>query len=157
MKQYLILATVWATALFITAPAMAQLRSYQFEELDSLQQIEKRVVVVFIHADWCRYCQAMKQTTFKNNSIINLLNKKFYFISLDAEERRSIRFNQQVFQYKPSGINTGTHELARQLGTVNNKLDYPTLCILNPDNEIMLQYPQFILAKALKTILTQLP
>jgi thioredoxin-related protein len=60
----------------------AQLKTYQFEEIDSLQIIEKRKIVLFIHTDWCKYCQAMKNTTFKNKDIIDLLNERFYFRGL---------------------------------------------------------------------------
>lgn len=157
MKKYLILAIIWASALLHAQPAPAQLKRYEFEQIDSLQKVEKRNVIVFIHTNWCKYCQAMKHTTFNNNSsITKTLNEKFYFISLNAEEKRNISFNNQIFKYQPTGANTGTHELAEQLGTVKHQLNYPTLCILNAANEIIFQYPQFISAKQLKTILPKL-
>ena len=98
----------------------------------------------------------LESASFKNDSIIKTLNEKFYFIDLNAEEKREIIFGGHIFKYKPSGPSTGIHELAEQLATLNGKVAYPTICILNSDNEIVFQYDQFINVKDLLTILTRL-
>lgn len=134
----------------------AQIQTVQFEQIDSLQKIEKRNLVVFIHTDWCKYCNAMQNTTFINDSIIKLLNESFYFIDLNAEEKQDILFNGNTFKYKPTGTNTGIHELAEQLGTVDNQVSYPSLCFLNPNNEIIFQHNQFINSKDLNVLLIRL-
>ncbi len=154
--KYVSIIIVWVCILMQTQTMFAQLKTYQFEQLDSLQKVEKRNIVVFIHTDWCKYCQAMQNTTFKNDSIIKLLNSKFYFINLNAEFKNNITFDNHIFKYKPTGSNTGTHELAEQLGTFENKLSFPTLCILNADHEIVFQYTQYIIAIDLKELLTHL-
>ena len=134
----------------------SQIRTYHFEQVDSLQKKQKRNIVVFIHTDWCKYCQAMQNTTFKNDSIIYKLNNEFYFIELNAEEKSQITFANHIFKYKPTGTITGIHELAEQLATVDNKVVYPTLCFLNVDYEIVFQYNQFINSKDLQIILKRL-
>jgi len=136
--------------------SFAQLKGYKFEQMDSLQKVEKKPVIIFIHTDWCKYCQTMKNTTLKNDSIIKQINKQFYFIDLNAEEKKNIVFNNHLFQYKPTGTNTGINELAEQLGTVDSKFSYPTLCFLNSNNEIIFQYPQYINPTDLLAILTLL-
>lgn len=136
--------------------SFSQIKTSTFEQLDSLQKIEQRNVLIFIHTDWCKYCQAMKNMTFKNDGIIKELNKAFYFIDLNAEEKQSIVFNGNTFKYKPTGTNTGIHELAKQLVAVDNKVAYPTLCFLNTNNEIIFQYNQFINSTDLEIILTRL-
>ena len=70
--------------------SFSQINTYHFEQLDSLQKKQKRNIVVFIHTDWCKYCKAMQNTTFKNDKIIHILNSEFYFIELNAEEKRDI-------------------------------------------------------------------
>ncbi|NJS16529.1 MAG: DUF255 domain-containing protein, partial [Nostocaceae cyanobacterium CSU_2_110] len=121
-RKHLLVIGIWACILMQAQSSFAQIKTIQFEQLDSLQNVEKRTVVVFIHTDWCKYCQAMKNTTFKNDSIINTLNNQFYFIDLNAEEERNINFNHYSFKYKPTGANTGINELAEQLATVDNKV-----------------------------------
>ena len=140
----------------ITSTGFCQLKSRKFEAIDGLQQIQKRRIIVFIHTDWCQFCQRMKSTTFKNQEIIQKLNSDFYFIDLNAEEKRDISFNNQVFKYQPSGNNVGINELAIQLGTINNQIVYPVLCVLNDKNEIILQYSNYLNATDFKLLLEKL-
>ncbi|AXB55834.1 thioredoxin family protein [Flavobacterium fluviale] len=140
----------------ITSTGFCQLKSRTFEEVDSLQQIQKRKIIVFIHTDWCQFCQRMKATTFKNKEIIEKLNSDFYFIDFNAEEKRDITFNNQVFKFKPSGNNVGVHELALQFGTINNQIVYPVLCVLNDNNEIILQYNNYLSPKDFKVLLEKI-
>lgn len=140
----------------ITSTGFCQLQSRSFKAIDSLQQIQKRKIIVFIHTDWCQYCQKMKSTTFKNQEIIKSLNSDFYFIDFNAEEKKDISFNNQTFKYQPTGNNVGVHELALQLGTMNNQIVYPVLCVLNEKNEIMVQYNSYLSPKDFKLLLEKL-
>lgn len=140
----------------INSSGFSQLKNRSFEVMDSLQQIQKRKIIVFIHTDWCQFCLRMKATTFKNQEIIEKLNSNFYFIDLNAEERRDITFNNQLFRYKPSGNNVGVHELALQLGRINNQIVYPVLCVLNQKNEIIFQYNSYLSPKDFKILLQKL-
>ncbi|MGO4904934.1 thioredoxin family protein [Flavobacterium sp. W20_MBD1_R3] len=134
----------------------AQLHSLTFEEIDSLQSLEKRKTIVFIQTDWCQFCHAMKNTTFKNEEIIKELNTGFYFVDFNAEEKRTVIFNQTTFQFKPTGNNSGTHELTIALGTINKQLNFPVLCVLNSENEIIFQHSGYLKPKELKLILAKL-
>lgn len=131
----------------------AQLKMVHFEQIDSLQTIEKRNVIVFIHTDWCKYCQVMKAKTFKNQAVVQLLNSKSYFVDFNAEEKRKIKFNNVNFAFKPSGTSAGIHELAKELGTINGQISYPTLCILNDKNEIVFQNNSYLNTKNLINLL----
>ncbi|MDP5198312.1 thioredoxin fold domain-containing protein [Flavobacterium sp. DG2-3] len=140
----------------ITSTGFCQLKSKSFEEVDSLQQIQKRKTVIFIHTDWCQFCQRMKATTFKNQEIIEKLDSDFYFIDFNAEEKREITFQNQTFKFQPTGNNVGVHELALQLGTINNQITYPILCVLNEKNEIIFQYNYYLSQKDFKVLLEKL-
>ncbi len=78
------------TAILLAQLSFGQINEVRFEQLDSVQKTEKRPVVVFLHTSWCKYCGTMKNTTFKNDEAINVLNQKFYFISLNVEEKQGI-------------------------------------------------------------------
>ena len=140
-------------AVFLTLSTFCQPRVHSFEQIDSLQKIAPRNTVVFIHTDWCRYCQAMKNTTLKNKVLTKLLNDSFWFVDLNAEEKRNITFHNRIFKYKPTGENTGVHELAEQLGTYDGRLSYPALCVINEAYEIVFQYDQFLSADNLQIAL----
>ena len=95
----------------------------------------------------------MKNTTFKNGEVMSLLNQKFYFISLDIEEKKDIPFRGHTFKYKPTGTNTAVHELAEQVRTINGNIAYPSICFLNADHEIIYQKEGYISARQLVGIL----
>lgn len=140
----------------ITSTGFCQLKTSTFEEVDSLQQIQKRKTIIFIHTDWCQFCQRMKATTFKNQEIIDKLNSDFNFIDFNAEEKREITFQNQTFKFKPTGNNVGVHELALQLGIINKQITYPVLCVLNEKNEIIFQYNFYLSQKDFKSLLEKL-
>lgn len=145
---YILLIFFWAIP-----SSFAQLKTYTFEEAEKLSKENPKPFVVFIHTFWCNYCKMMENSTFKNPEIISILNTNFYFISLDAESKKNIHFNNHTFQFKPKGQNTGIHELAIALATINSQLVYPTLTILDIDYSIKLQKQSFINAKELIAIL----
>jgi thioredoxin-related protein len=115
-----------------------------------MQKKEQRTMAVLIHTDWCKYCKAMQSTSFKNKKVEALLNQHFYFIDLNAEEKRSIRFHGHTFHYRPTGNNTGVHELAEQLGIIGGKISFPSLCFLNAKNEIIYQHEGFFDSQVLE-------
>lgn len=139
---------------FWTIPSsFAQLKIYTFEEAEKLSQEKPKPIVVFIHTSWCSYCRMMENSTFKNPEVIQLINSDCYFISLDAENKNDIQFNNHIFKFKPKGQNTGIHELATELATIDSQVAYPTLTILQTDYSIVFQKHSFLNAKELLVIL----
>ena len=156
MRGQMIICIALAAAVFSFNKGHAQLKTVSFTELDSLQKIEQKKVLVFIHTDWCKYCLQMKSTTFNNDSVIGVLNKLFYFIDLDAESKKDMSYGGHAFKFKPTGSDTGVHELAEQLGMINGKLDYPTVSVINAKNEIVFQHGGLLQTEELLTVLRAL-
>jgi thioredoxin-related protein len=134
----------------------SQIISQSFEQLAGLQKTQNRFVVVFIHTDWCKYCQAMKNITFKDKEIAVLLNQNFWFVDLNAEEKNDITYNGQTYRFRPTGNNTGIHELGEKFTMHNGEAAYPSISILNPDFEIIFQYNQFLSINDLRLLLNNL-
>lgn len=129
----------------------AQLKMHTFEEAEKLSLENPKPFVVFIHTSWCKYCKMMQNSTFKNEEVIKQLNENFYFISFDAEAKNDIAFNNHIFKFKPKGNNSGLHELAESLSNQT----YPTITILNPDYDILVQIESFVNAKQLLNYLSE--
>ncbi len=136
--------------------ARGQPSSLSFAEVDSLSATEARPVVVFLHADWCRYCQGMKQTTLKDRQVQAYLRDEAYFVSFDGEQQETVQFRGATFQFQATGNGNGTHELAYALGTIEGKLSYPVIAVINPENEIVFQYSGFLTARQLLKVLRRL-
>jgi len=136
-----------------TASSNAQLKNHSFEEIEQLSKEKPKPIVVFIHTSWCEYCKIMENSTFKNPVVIKELNEHFYFISFDAETKKDVTINNHNFRFKPTGTNTGIHELATALATIDNQVVYPTLTILDPDYSILIQKHSYLNAKSVLSIL----
>jgi thioredoxin-related protein len=130
------------------------LNIFTFEEVERLQRQKSKPLLIFLYTDWCKICHGMKRTTFMNEKVIQLLNEKFYFIQLNGEEKKAISFLGKTFRYKPTGTNTGVHELARELGTIKKRIAFPTTTILNSNFEIDAQLLGFLNSKKMTAILT---
>lgn len=150
MKKWLYILLIF---LWTIPSGFAQLKTYTFEEAEKLSKENPKPLVIFIHTSWCNYCKMMESSTFKNTENITLLNDNFYFISLDAESKEDIHFNNHTFSFKPNGQNTGIHELATALATINSQVVYPTVTVLQPDFSIVFQKHSFLNSKQLLTIL----
>jgi thioredoxin-related protein len=148
---YILLIFFW-----VIPSGFAQLKTYTFEQAEELTKHKPKPLVIFVHTSWCNYCKMMENSTFKNPEIINLLNNDFYFISLDAESKEEILFNNHTFKFKPKGQNTGIHELATALATIDSEVIYPTITILESDFSILFQKHSFLNAKAMLTILEKI-
>ena len=135
--------------LLIADKNFAQLNTHTFEHAEKLSIENPKPFVIFIHTDWCKICKIMENTTFKSKGIIEQLDKNFYFISFNAEDKKDIKFNKNTFNFKPKGKNSGVHELAELLSNQT----YPTITILNSDYSILTQIESFVNTKTLLKIL----
>lgn len=93
---------------------------YNQIEAKSIQEIKeelakskgKEKVIINIHADWCLECQRMKQTTFKDKTVLEAL-KEFKVVNVDVSKNDNIKeildyFNLQTVPiyvlYNSNGI-----------------------------------------------------
>ena len=143
--------------LFFATQYHAQLKKYSFAQVEALQKIEERPVMVFVTADWCSYCQMTKIKTFENAEIIKNINEKFYFIELNQNEKETIHFMGKTYQYISNGYKTGSHELAQALTKNNVENLYPTTIVYDRKNQLLFKKQEFlkiedvvILSKSLK-------
>lgn len=146
MKKFIILVF-----LLLANQNFAQLKTHTFEEAEELCSKNPKPYFVFIQTSWCKFCKMMEKSTFKNEEIIRRLNENFYFISLNAETKDSIKFNNHTFKFKPKGKNLGIHELAEALSNQT----YPTVTIINPEYTILSQIESFVNARQLLNYLSE--
>ncbi|MDG2433742.1 thioredoxin family protein [Flavobacterium sp.] len=154
--HYLLTKKTALTFLFlltVITSGFAQLKRYTFAEAEQLSKQNPKPIVVFVHTSWCTYCKLMENSTFKNKEVVTALNTNFYFVSFDAETKEPITYQGHSFYFKPNGTNTGIHELATALATIDNQVVYPTLTILGTDQSILFQQHSVIRAKEMLSIL----
>ena len=155
MKKLIFLIIFFGCFALFSQSEKTVLNTFTFEEVEKLYQKKPKSIVVFIYTDWCKICHGMKQTTLKDDKVIRLLNNNFYFILLNGEEKKEITFLGKTFVYKPTGTNTGIHELANELAAKKGRIAYPTATILNTNFEVELQLIGLISTKKMIKILVE--
>ena len=144
MKSKIFFLTIFLSIAF---NGFSQLKTYQFRELDSLQSISKKPVLVLMHTSWCQYCAAMMNAATTNSKLYEVLNEDFYFVLFDAEGKNDIKFNKQNYHYKPNGLNNGFNELAIELTKGRGGLVFPNFIFLNDKYEVVYHYASYLKPK----------
>jgi thioredoxin-related protein len=131
----------------------AELTVYTFDDLPRIQSQEQRPIFVFLTADWCRYCKNVESTSFKEEEVIDQLNQNFYTIIFDIEDRQDIKLFGREFKYKSTGLNTGVHELAELIGTIDGILNTPTFVMFDQNLQIHYQYGGYMSTEEILALL----
>jgi len=124
----------------------AQVHWYTIEEALEKNKKEPRKIIIDVYTDWCGWCKVMEKNTFNNLIIAEYLNKKFYPVKFNAEQKEDIKIGDKVFKYVSSGMR-GYHELAAAL--LQGQLSYPSIVFLDENLGLIyisrgyVQAPQF--------------
>jgi thioredoxin-related protein len=111
-----------------------------FEQAIELSKKEKKFIFIDVYTTWCGPCKMMDKHTFADPFVADILNKNFYPVKLNAEQKEDIQFDGNTFKFISNG-GSGYHQLAAAL--LNNKLAYPTLVFMTEDLKIMQAIPGF--------------
>lgn len=142
--------------IFITLFALSyladaqEIKWYSFEEAVARSKEEPRKLLIDIYTDWCGWCKKMDAEAYSNKHLIEYINKNFYAVKFNAEQKEAIDFNDHTFKYVANG-RRGVHELAMAL--TNNKLSYPTTVFMDEEFRIIQPIAGYMKASDLHPIL----
>jgi len=63
---------------------------HNYKQGMSLAKKENKRVYLHFYTDWCNFCKEMDQTTFRNPSIIKMLNKDFVAIRVNTNKETTV-------------------------------------------------------------------
>lgn len=129
MKLWVYIILFLATIVEVSSQEISWVK---FEDLNDSLRVNEKPLMIFIHAEWCKYCKIQENTTFKDSAVIEKLNKQFYCLKLNAETSDSIQFLNRIYIKS----NTSYHELANFLGAENKTLTFPTTVFLDENYTI---------------------
>ncbi|MBA7554807.1 hypothetical protein ES705_47442 [subsurface metagenome] len=130
MKRLFIIA-----CLFIALSMNAQeVNWYTFKEAVELNKKEPRKILVDVYTDWCGYCKVMDKNTFGNKYVADYLNKSYYPVKFNAEQKEEITYNEKTYKFVAQG-SRGFHELAAAL--LNGQMSYPSVVFLDEQVRII--------------------
>ncbi len=136
------MAGVWYA--FVPAAVLAQdeepIRWMSWEEAVAANEQVKKKFIVDVYTQWCGWCKRMDATTFKDPDVIDYINKYFYAVKLDAEQKGDIEFQGTTFKWVAGGRN-GVHTLAYSL--LDGRMSYPSIVYLTENFERIAISPGF--------------
>ena len=87
------LVLVWIFAALIPPAVVCgskPLKWHSFDEGMALGKAQGKVVFVFFWADWCTYCHTMDRETFRNQTVVDLLDKNFIAVKVDSDREQKL-------------------------------------------------------------------
>ncbi len=109
------------------------------EAVKANEKAPKKFFIDF-YTDWCGWCKRMDATTFTDKGVVDYVNKNFYAVKFNAEQKEDVVFQGTTFKFQPNG-RRGYHKLAYEL--LNGRLGYPSYVYLTPKYERILISPGY--------------
>jgi thioredoxin-related protein len=97
------------------------------EQLDKVDLGDKKVLVD-VYTDWCGWCKVMDKKTFTDPQLIEYLNRNFYVVKFNAEQRDPVKFKGNEYTWQPMGRN-GINALGIEL--LQGNMGYPSLVYMD--------------------------
>jgi thioredoxin-related protein len=138
------LLTLVSVCFITTGYSQSPVKWYTIEEAFALTQKEPRKIMIDVYTDWCGWCKVMDANTFSNEVIAAYLNKSFYPVKFNAEQKTDVTINGQVFKFVPNGTK-GYNELAAAL--LNGQLSYPSVVFLDEKTQMIQPIQGYIQAR----------
>lgn len=116
-------------------PALAQekIKWMTFEEAVEKSKKKPKHIFIDMYTDWCGWCKKMDASTFLDPVIVELMNKHFYAVKFDAEQKDTIHFMDHDFVNPNPEGRRSSHQLAQAL--LKGKMSYPSFVFLNKEYE----------------------
>jgi thioredoxin-related protein len=159
MKKCFIITTVLAIV-FYSSNTQAQTNDAKtdkkinwmsFEEAVAKADKNPKKMFIDVYTEWCGWCKKMDANTFTDSTIIELMNKDFYAVKLDAETRDTIRFRDKQFVYMPE---YKANQIALDL--LKGKMGYPNFVVLDEQFAIISAFPGYKTVPETKDLLNYL-
>ncbi|QHL86279.1 DUF255 domain-containing protein [Nibribacter ruber] len=134
----------------VSAPAAA-VQWLTLEQALAKSKTKPKKILIDVYTDWCGWCKKMDKQVYQDPAVAAKLNKEFYVVKLNAEQRQPVTINGRTYKYLEK---YKAHELA--LSLLNGQMSYPSTVFLNEKQQVMQRVPGFYAAKDFMQLLTHI-
>tara|TARA_R110002072_G_scaffold256261_1_gene415080 strand:- start:11123 stop:11662 length:540 start_codon:yes stop_codon:yes gene_type:complete len=106
-----------------------EIKWYSWEEAVELSKENPKKMFVDVFTEWCGWCKKMDKSTFVDKEVVAYMNKNFYAVKFDAEQKEDVHFKGSVFKFKPDAGRRGSHALA--IALLDSKMSYPSFVYMD--------------------------
>ena len=131
--------------------AKKKIKWLSLEQAIKLNKKNPKKILIDVYTDWCGYCKKMDRETFTNSEVAKEINKNYYAVKFNAEQKEPITFKGKKYDYIKNG-SRGVHSLAASL--LQNKLSYPSMVYLTEDLELIQPVPGYLTPSQILPILS---
>lgn len=142
MRNFILISVLLFTAAIVSG--QSPVKWYGIEEAFSLTKKEPRKIMIDVYTDWCSWCKVMDNKTFSNPLIADYLNKNYYPVKFNAEQKGNILLDGKTYKFVANG-SRGYHELAYEL--LNGRLGYPSVVFLDEKANMIQPLQGYVQAK----------
>lgn len=121
-----------------------------FEEVEKLMQTKPKKVLVDLYTNWCGWCKKMDAHIYSNPEVVAYINKHFYAIKFNTEQKEPITFKGKTYTLQQVGRNA-TNQLAIEM--LNGSLSYPTTAFMDEKFQAMAVQPGYLKIQQMESIL----
>ncbi len=128
-----------------------EIRWMNIDDVQVAMKQQPRKVFVDVYTDWCGWCKVMDKKTFSNPDVIKYINKNFYAVKLNAEQKDPIRFNGSMYSFKEE---SRANEFAVNL--LRGQMSYPTSVIMEENFQNPQPIPGYLDVPTIEMVLKYL-
>lgn len=67
------------------------------EEAEAAHKKDPKDIYIMVFAQWCPNCEKFDKTTYLDTSVVNMINRDFYAVKLDAHQPEDIIWQDSTF------------------------------------------------------------
>lgn len=140
MRLFILFTLLIQNLIFANGTEPSEINWISFEKAIELNKTNPKPIIIDVYTDWCGWCKVMDKKTFKNPVITQYINKHYYAVKFDGEQKEPLTYRGKTFNFVPSG-RTGYNEFTIQL--LNGKLSYPSVVFFNKNEEFLQTLPGY--------------
>lgn len=163
MKIFRFLLLISVAFLFVSGGVpVNEIKWMSMEEAMIATKTKPKKIFIDVYTEWCGWCKKMDQTTFTVEAIREELNKNFYCVKFDAEQKTPITFNNHKFVNPSPAVERSKHEFAAAL--LQGQMSFPSYVFMDEKgagifiikgyqtSDVLIKYLHYVSSNSHKTM-----